>query len=153
MVSLGMRRLPMTRIVSMVFDPCANAVPAVTSSASDTPNTWAMRAKRPGIRETRETGVCLIFTEPEPCVEHKYWCGPKFAIWFGFTGRISTPSLLIKSDPAHGKIDYIGPRRLRPNQWAVERPGNRVFPEFPAARIAFGLGPIPQSTGRGWVDA
>jgi hypothetical protein len=38
--------------------------------------------------------MCLIFTGLEPCAEHTYWCGPKFAIRFGFTGRISTPSLL-----------------------------------------------------------
>jgi hypothetical protein len=51
-----------------------------------------------------------IFTGLKPGVEHKYWSGPWFAFWFGFTGRISTPSLLKKSGPAslhRGKNDYI----------------------------------------------
>jgi hypothetical protein len=42
--------------------------------------------------------VRLVFTGLEPCGEQKYWCGPSF----GFTGKISPPSLL-KSDAASRK--------------------------------------------------
>jgi hypothetical protein len=65
--------------------------------------------------------MCLIFTGLEPCAEHTYWCGPKFAITFGFTGRISTPSLL--------KIwSYIEEKPILPLQRHASSPapGNRA---------------------------
>ena len=85
-----MRRLPMTRIESIVGGCWARAAPAENTSASKS----IARAMRLVIRHAREMEMCLIFTGLEPCAEHTYWCGPKFAIRFGFTGRISTPSLL-----------------------------------------------------------
>jgi hypothetical protein len=33
-------------------------------------------ANGPGVRRAREMETCLIFTGLEPCVEHKFWCGP-----------------------------------------------------------------------------
>ena len=82
--------MPMTRIDSMVCGCWARAATAESASAS----TSKVRARRFVVRRAREMEMCLIFTGLEPSVEHTYWCGPKFAITFGFTGRISTPSLL-----------------------------------------------------------
>jgi hypothetical protein len=62
-----------------------------------------MRATQFAVRLAREMEVCWIFTGLEPCGEHKYWCGP----WFGFTGRICTPSLLKNLVLPQGKNDYI----------------------------------------------
>ena len=52
----------------------------------------ALRATRAtiAIRARREMRVRFVFTGLEPSGEQKYWCGPSF----GFTGRISPPSLL-----------------------------------------------------------
>jgi len=72
--------------------------------------------------------TCILFTGLEPRGEQKYWCGPYFAITFGFTGRISTPSLLKILILPRGKIDYIGPYPSCPNHQAANRLGKPVFP-------------------------
>src|SRR5580658_228262 len=87
MVSLGMRRLPMTRMLLMVSALCAKAETAVKAAITTSIKQAARRVKP----TKRDIKVCLIFTGQRPCGEHKkYWCGP----WFGFTERICTPSLL-----------------------------------------------------------
>jgi hypothetical protein len=83
-----MRRLPMTRMDSMVVGDWAKAAQAATSKTNKTTTC----RKRPGTRQAGDIEVSLNFTGLELCGEHKYWCVPKF----GFTGRISTPSLLEK---------------------------------------------------------
>jgi hypothetical protein len=72
--------------------------------------------------------ICIVFTGLEPRGEQKYWCGPYFAITFGFTGRISTPSLLKILILHRGKIDYIGPRSPCPNHQAAHQLGNHLVP-------------------------
>src|ERR1035441_9497515 len=81
-----MRRLPMTRICSIVCGCWAWAAMAEPAKVSNN----AARAARLMVLKTRRMEVCLIFTGQEPCGEHKYWCDPRL----GFTGRICTPSLL-----------------------------------------------------------
>jgi hypothetical protein len=51
--------------------------------------------------------LCLIFTGPEPCGEQNLWCDP----WFGFTGKICTPSIAEKTVALRGKVDFITRRQ------------------------------------------
>jgi hypothetical protein len=48
------------------------------------------------LRKLQKFEKGIVFTGLEPFGVRKYLCVPKFAIRFGFTGRISTPSLLKK---------------------------------------------------------
>ena len=91
MVSLGMRRLPITRICAIVSAVCAKdrrALESRTGNARASSN--AMRANRCVVRIAWEMEVCLIFTGFDPCGRHKF----SFVLVVGFTGRICTPSLL-----------------------------------------------------------
>jgi len=90
--------------------------------------------------------MCLIFTGLEPCAEHTYWCGPKFAIRFGFTGEIDTlaaENLILPK----GKTNYIGTRPTPPNGWASLGSEIVSFPPSPcrACRLRTrGRSPITQ---------
>jgi hypothetical protein len=68
------------------------------------------------LRKLREIKKGIVFTGLEPFGVRKYLCVPKFAIRFGFTGRISTPSLLKNLILPRGKSNYIGPHPPRPNR-------------------------------------
>jgi len=51
-------------------------VDALLAAESASASTSTVRARRFVVRKAREMEMCLIFTGPEPCVEHMYWCGP-----------------------------------------------------------------------------
>ena len=98
-------------------DAAANAK-VISARMAD--KTCAEPANRIALRR----GVRPIFTGPGPCGKQKYWCGP----WFGFTGKICTPSVAERSFLHRGKFDYIGPRSPRPNLWASLRLESRTVP-------------------------
>ena len=79
-VSLGMRRLPMTRIEAMVLACWARETPAARrrrrKSATERTASGVKRARQLENRKERGLDACLIFTGLEPCGGHKYWCGP-----------------------------------------------------------------------------
>jgi hypothetical protein len=106
MVSLGMRRLPITRICAMVSGVCARAeiVPEARTSRR------AIRTTRIALPTRLERELCAIFTGFEPCDEHKKSAVPEI----DFTERICTPSLLKNLVEHYGKNDFITPRRGAP---------------------------------------
>jgi len=81
-----MRRLPMTRICSIVCEPWAVAATVAIASSMHA-STLSQRTEIPLLR-TMEAR--FLFTGLDSRGEHTFWCGPIS----NFTGRICTPSLL-----------------------------------------------------------
>ena len=143
-VSLGMRRLPITRIESIVVGDWARAAPAAISNAIRTAN----RHSRPPAHQAWDIKVSLIFTGLEPCGEHKYWCVPKF----GFTGRISTPSLLEKIGSCdEERLVILDRSHHSQTVGRPRRPWDRIFPSVSVPRtgpLDRGLSPsLPEPDG------
>src|ERR1700678_4337963 len=139
-----MRRLPITRICSMVRDWASATAPAAANNS--TAKRRARVKEEPGRKPIwLRNRVCPDFTVAKPCGEQldEYGarCGARYGAWFDLTGKISTPSLLKKflisvpdlfSDL--GKTDYIGPHQLIPNEPASNQHVSRKpGPILPAA--------------------
>ena len=90
-----MRRLPITRICSMVRDCAIATEAAATSSKIANRRDGANRnpEEKPLRLQNRE---CPDFTVVAPCGEQLGWNGARFGAWIDLTGKISTPSLLKK---------------------------------------------------------
>jgi len=101
-----------------------------------------MRAKRLAMREMQ---MRFVFTVLEPCGEQKYWCGPSF----GFTGRISAPSLLKNLILLQGKNDFTIPevKTFRRQTLTIAAQGGALPPGWAANRTI----PTVYRTQPGWA--
>src|ERR1700675_1883441 len=95
-----MRRLPMTRICSMVSDWAIATEAAATSSKIANRRDGANRNPAPKGKPVRlRNREYPDFTVVAPCGEQLGWDGARFGAWIDLTGKISTPSLLKKIVP------------------------------------------------------
>jgi hypothetical protein len=88
---------------SMVSDCWAKAGARETIATKARRRKRKNRGARQPVRPEPGLLIRLFFTVLKPSGEHKCWCGTWFAFMIGFTGRISTPSITEKSDPASRK--------------------------------------------------